>query len=76
LVNELTDNPTPIALTPARDWDRSGKRYGATEKATRELEFTADTALRDGLEKTIAWTRENLQSIERCKAQHQRFLNA
>ena len=76
LVNELTDNPTPIALTPARDWDRSGKRYGATEKAARELGFSADTALRDGLEKTIAWTRDNLPNIERCMQQHQRFLNA
>ena len=76
LVNELTDNPTPIALTPARDWDRSGKRYGATEKASRELGFSADTALRDGLEKTISWTRNNLQTIERCMAQHQRFLSA
>jgi nucleoside-diphosphate-sugar epimerase len=26
LVNELTQNPTPIALAPAREWDRSGRR--------------------------------------------------
>jgi nucleoside-diphosphate-sugar epimerase len=74
LVNELTGNPTPIALTPARDWDRSGKRYGATQKAERELGFSADTTLRDGLTRTIAWTRENLPTIERCMAQHRRFM--
>ena len=28
LINELAGNPTPIALTPARDWDHSGQRYG------------------------------------------------
>ena len=27
--------------------------------------------LRDGLERTVAWTRENLDWIERCIAQHE-----
>jgi len=73
-VNELTGNAMPIALAPARDWDRSGKRFGSTEKAGRELGFRATTGLRAGLERTIAWTRENLATIERCIAQHRRFM--
>jgi len=39
LVNQLAGNPTPIVLAPAREWDRSGKRFGAPEKAHRELGF-------------------------------------
>jgi nucleoside-diphosphate-sugar epimerase len=70
LINELTDNPTPIALTPARDWDHSGQRYASTVKAREELGFSARTSLRQGLERTIAWTRENLEWIERCIAKH------
>ena len=70
LINELAGNPTPIELAPARDWDHSGQRYGSTGKATRELGFEAGTPLRDGLERTIAWTRENLDWIERCMARH------
>ena len=70
LINELTGNPTPIALTPARDWDHSGQRYGSTEKARRELGFEASTPLRHGLERTIDWTRANLDWIERCMAKH------
>jgi UDP-glucose 4-epimerase len=70
LINELTGNPTPIALTPARDWDHSGQRFGSTEKARRELEFQAETPLRDGLEWTIEWTRDKLDWIERCMAKH------
>jgi nucleoside-diphosphate-sugar epimerase len=70
LVNELTGNPTPIALTPARDWDHSGQRYGSTDKARRELGFEATTPLRDGLERTIEWTRANLDWIESCMAKH------
>ena len=70
LINELTGNPTPIALTPARDWDRSGQRFGSTEKAKRELGFEATTPLREGVERTIAWTRDNLAWIESCMARH------
>jgi nucleoside-diphosphate-sugar epimerase len=70
LVNELTGNSTAIALTPARDWDHSGKRYGDPRKARAELGFEAEVSLRDGLERTVAWTRENLDWIERCMAKH------
>jgi nucleoside-diphosphate-sugar epimerase len=74
LINELTGNPAPIALAPARDWDRSGKRFGAPEKARRELHFVAATPLREGLRRTIEWTRGNRDTIRRCMLQHARFL--
>ena len=51
LINELTGNPTPIALTPARDWDHSGQRYGSPDKAREALGFSADVGLREGLER-------------------------
>jgi nucleoside-diphosphate-sugar epimerase len=76
LVNELTQNPTPIALAPAREWDRSGRRFGAPEKARKELGFVAATALRDGLLRTVAWTRANRGTIRRCMLQHADFLPA
>jgi nucleoside-diphosphate-sugar epimerase len=69
-INELTGNPTPIALAPARDWDHSGQRYGDTTKSRAQLGFEAQVELRDGLERMIAWTRENLGWIESCMARH------
>jgi nucleoside-diphosphate-sugar epimerase len=69
-INELAGNDEPIALTPARDWDHSGQRYGSPEKARQELGFEARIGLREGLESTIAWTRENLEWIEACMARH------
>ena len=72
MVNELTGNPTPIALTPARDWDHSGQRYGSPDKARAELGFACEVGLRDGLERTIEWTRENLPRIERSIEQASR----
>jgi nucleoside-diphosphate-sugar epimerase len=70
LVNELTGNATEIALTPAREWDHSGKRYGDPSKARAELQFEAATPLRQGLETTVAWTRERLDWIESCMQRH------
>jgi len=74
LINELTGNPTPIALTPARDWDRSGRRFGSTMKAREQLGFVAATALQAGLSETIAWTRSHRDTIRHCMLQHARFL--
>lgn len=63
-------NTTPVDLRPARDWDHSGKRFGSTDKSRRELGFEAKVSVREGLEKTVAWTRANRATIERCMAQH------
>lgn len=73
-INELTGNTTPIALTPARDWDRSGKRYGDPTKARVRLGFVADTPLMDGLRQTVAWTSEHRDLIWRCMSAHARYV--
>ena len=57
-------------LRPARDWDRSGKRFGSTEKSREKLGFTAEVSIEDGLHKTIDWTRDNESLIERMIANH------
>ena len=73
-VNELTRNGTPIALKPARDWDRSGHRFGDPSKARNELGFTASVGHYDGLRRTVDWTRENRGTILRCMLEHAEFL--
>jgi len=70
LINDLTQNPTPIDLRPKREWDHSGVRFGSTEKTKRELGFEAATSLRDGLKKTIEWTYSHLALIEQCITKH------
>ncbi len=74
LINKLAGNSTPVALAPARDWDRSGRRFGATERAREQLQFSATTALRDGLIRTIDWTRSNRDMIAASMLQHARFV--
>jgi UDP-glucose 4-epimerase len=70
VINELTGNPTPHDLRPARDWDRSGRRFGSTEKAQRELAFSATVGLREGLRQTVQWTRDNKSLIRVAMQQH------
>lgn len=75
LVNRLTDNPAKVELRPARNWDRSGRRFGSVEKAKRELGFEAQTPLQDGLRRTVDWMRENLDLIDACIRRHAEHLD-
>ena len=70
LVNDMTGNPTPVVLKPARPWDRSGHRFGSTVKAKRELGFEATVAIEDGLAQTIEWMREHMDLIDRAVSRH------
>lgn len=59
-----------IEYTPERPWDHSGKRFGSTSKAETEIGFKAEVDIRDGLGRTIAWTRENMPRIDAAIAKH------
>lgn len=74
-INALTDNRAPVSVTPAREWDRSGHRYGSPEKARRELDFRCRVDLETGLRSTIDWTRENMDRIEHCIDRHRHRLD-
>jgi len=73
-INRLTGNQTPIALAPARDWDRSGQRFADTAKAHEKLGFTAKVDHEDGVTRTVEWTRASRQTILRCMMQQRHFV--
>lgn len=75
-INELTGNPTLSQILPPRDWDRSGRRFGSTGKAKREIGFEARIGLREGLLKTIEWTQQNLDLIESCIQKHKAYVGS
>jgi len=74
LVNECTGNRAPLDLQPARDWDRSGKRFASTEKAARDLEFAAQVSIEEGVRLTIEWSRLNAELIRRSIARHDKLM--
>jgi nucleoside-diphosphate-sugar epimerase len=73
-INAIIGNTTPIALKPARDWDRSGQRFGDPTKAREKLGFAAKVAHEQGLRRTIEWTRANHSAILGCMMRHAHFV--
>jgi nucleoside-diphosphate-sugar epimerase len=74
LIDEFTGNKTPLDLRPARDWDRSGKRFASTEKSERELGFTAQINVREGVRRTVEWTKANADLIQQNIAKHDKMM--
>ena len=70
LINEFTCNDAPLDLKPARDWDRSGKRFASTDKTLADLGFQATVDVRAGIERTVEWTRTNAELIQRTMSKH------
>jgi len=75
LINRLTDNKSRVNYLPRRDWDRSGKRFGSPEKSKQRLGFEAKTRLEKGLQKTIDWTRDHLDFIEKTMRKHEHLVS-
>ena len=73
-VNLLTGNKAPIAMTPARDWDRSGQRFADTTKAREKLGFVAEVEHADGVAQTVEWTSANRQMILARMMNHVHFM--
>lgn len=74
LINEVAENPTPIALTPARAWDRSGKRFGDPTKAQAEIDFSCQVDFKTGLRDTVLWYKENINLLKACMKKHLRYV--
>ena len=75
-INALAGNAAGVQPLPRRPWDNSGKRFGSTAKSERELGWRATTTLDEGLARTIAWTRENLELIRATMRKHDAQLQA
>ena len=69
-INEIVGNKTSLELKPARDWDRSGKRFGSTWKSLEKLGYKAEISVEQGLQQTIDWTKENKIMVERSVGKH------
>ncbi len=74
-INAATGNKSPLDLKPARDWDRSGKRFASTEKARTQLGFEANISIQEGINRTVEWTRQNTAVIQTCMDQHRKQLS-
>ena len=49
-------------------------RHGNVEKSKNELGFEAKMSLPEGLQKTVEWTKQHLETIKRCMKAHERYM--
>ena len=63
IVIKACRSTSSIEFTPRRGWDRSIHREADIGKATAALGFQPRVSLREGIEQTVDWFRENLDRI-------------
>ena len=73
---EITDSGATVRLGPPREWDNSGRRFGSTLKAERDIGFRSETGLDEGLRKTVDWTVLNSETVSSCIRKHLRNLES
>ena len=76
VITKTTGNTAPLDICPAREWDKSGRRYGSTEKSRRELGFEASVSIAEGIERTVQWTKDNRNVISGCIDKHEEKMRA
>jgi UDP-glucose 4-epimerase len=69
-ITKTTGNTAPLDIRPARDWDKSGRRFGSTEKSRGELGFEARVSIAEGIGRTVQWTKDNRNLISLCMNKH------
>lgn len=74
IVIRQTKSESPLELVPRRNWDHSGKRYGSTIKAKKELGFEATVQISLGIKKTVEWTLDHKREIFNSMARHESFM--
>lgn len=72
---QSTNSKSELKIMPKREWDTSGKRFASIEKSRERLGFSAKVLLQDGIEKTVAWTKENIEVIQQCIEKHKKHLD-
>ena len=72
---QITKSKSKIILGPKRDWDNSGNRFGDPSKSYNELNFKAKFSIEDGLKKTISWTYDKIEIIDKIMRKHNYFSN-
>ena len=63
LVNRITENNAGITSIGKRDWDKSNRRFASIERAKAVLDYNPPTQIEKGIERTVAWFKDNFDRI-------------
>ncbi|PYV17584.1 MAG: nucleotide sugar epimerase [Acidobacteria bacterium] len=64
MVIKACHSPSGIEYAPRRLWDKSLRREADIQKARKALDFQVTVGVPEGLERTVAWHKENRVKIE------------
>lgn len=70
LIVELAQSSSTLGFGRIRGWDKSGRRFAATEKSKRELAFETTVSMEAGIIRTLEWSRTSKDLIRRNIAKH------
>lgn len=67
IIKEVTGSNSNIVFKPARNWDKVKDRVSDTSKSASELGYAPAVKIREGLEKTIKWYKDNYDKVKSLK---------
>tara|TARA_B100000519_G_C14249744_1_gene441798 strand:- start:1562 stop:2596 length:1035 start_codon:yes stop_codon:yes gene_type:complete len=63
-INDLTSNSAGLNILPKRKWDNKDRRLSSTKKAESLMNYNPTKDLKEGLQSTIEWFKDNWKNIE------------
>jgi nucleoside-diphosphate-sugar epimerase len=70
LIIAQSDSKSNLEFRDTREWDKSGRRFAATEKSTRELAFQTRVSMEVGIARTLEWSTTHRDLIQRNIIKH------
>lgn len=67
IIKEVTGSNSNIVFKPSRNWDKVKDRLSDTSKSVKELSYEPKVSIREGLEKTIKWYKDNYDKVKSLK---------
>ena len=71
----ICKSSSKLFLSPKRKWDESGRRFASILKSKNNLNFSCKISLDAGLRRTIKWTSDNRNLIEKNIKKHNKFID-
>jgi UDP-glucose 4-epimerase len=67
IIRENTESTSSLVFKPARNWDKVKDRMSNTSRSAKGLGYKPKVGIREGLEKTIKWYKDNYDKVQSLK---------
>jgi nucleoside-diphosphate-sugar epimerase len=67
IIKEVAESQSNLVFKPARNWDKVKDRVSDLSKSASELGYAPKVNIREGLEKTIKWYKDNYDKVKSLK---------